>query len=550
MLLWRIEPSPTGICIGPTLAEDLALHLRYAPLTTVLAQIGSQQQAYVSTPGCAGCGHRRCTPDCRMNLLRRMLLADHVAADLRPIPLGLSARPYTRLVLAVPGPQARPLDADVLTPWRDARVWAVWRMVLGQQVVGAALAVGAEGPEPLTALRERGWIGIVAPRPLVRHVRQPQPFGLPYGWRWTTPAHMLLPRFVAEAPRESAAFNHEPIITPAPAETLRTITDTPPIPFMVAGQVCGVLTSMLLIQALAAFATIEQHLMAAKATSPETMDPMPASTGMPTTAIPDPVPTSAAPPRRPLRRWAVPVVPAVATPQESAPPTKPDAGTSAAHREALPPPAAGAEVHESVSAVTMAGAPTQKVAETAPSASVEDTSAAQPAEPALPMAQADDAIRLVDTTVITPDQHPPTSPRGEPLTRAHARNAASQHEQRPTPAAAAPIRWVAGPYLTADEVESLMQAIVQTDSLFTGPAGHYGLSPRVMKNLFDLERRDATPLLAWLGAAELLVAPKDVSKPWLRPRPLVTRDLTMIAARLAATPLPAESTIAALFGTK
>jgi hypothetical protein len=90
-----------------------------------------------------------------------------------------------------------------------------------------------------------------------------------------------------------------------------------------------------------------------------------------------------------------------------------------------------------------------------------------------------------------------------------------------------------------------MQAIVQTDRFFMGRPGQYGLSIRMMKELFELGRPDAESLLTWLDAAELVAAPPDSSNPWLRPRPLISRDLTVIAARLAATPLPTKADIAA-----
>jgi hypothetical protein len=439
-----------------------------------------------------------------MNLLRRILLADHVATDLRPIPLGLSARPYTRLVLTVPGSHAQPLDADLLTPWRDARVWAVWRTVAGQRMVGAALAVGADGPEPLTALRERGWIGIVAPQALVRQAHQPEVLPLPYGWRWTTPAHMLLPRRLTAAPSAATAPAHAPIITPAPDDAgsaLHTSAEAPAVPFMVAGRVMGMLTAALVAQTLDTFATSDQQLLAPEPLITPTLDP----------EMLDPE-TSATPRARPRpeRRWTVV---GTAAAQEDTEDT--DGVEDSTTGEALPLSGITAPMEDAEAT----SAP-QEVAETAPVAAAEPTSAANVEAPA-------------PTPVPTVDHAPTPAPPCE---------------------APAPIRWVAGPNLTADEVASLMQAIVQTDRLYTGRPGQYpgqyGLSIRMMKELFTLGRLDAEPLLVWLDAAELVVAPPDSSNPWLRPRPLITRDLMVIAARLAATPLPTESAIAASFRKK
>jgi hypothetical protein len=381
-------------------------------------------------------------------------------------------------------------------------------------MVGAALAVGADGPEPLTALRERGWIGIVAPQPLVRQAHQPEVLPLPYGWRWTTPAHMLLPRRLTAAPSAATAPAHGPIITPAPDDagsTLQT-AEAPAIPVMVAGQIMGMLTVTFTAHVQDIFATIEQRVRSPKPliTPTQTLDPE--------TLDPE---TSAAPSARPRpeRRWTV--VGAAAAPDgeedtedtdgvedtEEAPPlpvvTAPIEDTEAT--EAAQAPAADADARP-------AEAPPQAVAETVPVAA-EPTSAANVEAPA--PTPAPTPVPAVDPAP------PPASPREAP----------------------APIRWVAGPNMTADEVASLMQAIVQTDSLFIGPRNQYGLSPRIMKNLFELERYDAERVLVWLDAAELLTVPTNIFKPWSLSRPMMTRDLTVIAARLAATPLPTESDI-------
>jgi hypothetical protein len=192
MPLYSIIPSAEPI--APTLGTDLALHIRYAPLTTIAIQIGTQQQTYLSTPTCAGCKHRRCTPDCRVQLLRRMLRANGVARDLRPVPHGIQARAYTRLTLAVPGKQAHILDGSLLRPWRDARLWTTWRTVAGRRMVGLALAVGADGPEPASILRELGWRTIAMPRQVLPHFTTPIPPILPFGWHSLPHPFLFLPQ--------------------------------------------------------------------------------------------------------------------------------------------------------------------------------------------------------------------------------------------------------------------------------------------------------------------------------------------------------------------
>ena len=350
---------------------------------------------------------------------------------------------------------------------------------------------------------------------------------------------MLLPRIVAEPPSESRASDHEPIITPAPTETLRTIEDTPPIPFMVAGQVCGVLTSMLLIQALAAFATIEQQLTMAEAAAPDTIDLMPESTARSATAIPDPVPTNVAPIpglRRTRRRWVVPVV---AVPAPSAASSRAeDADVVVPQPEELLQPAAVRDANTSAFPSEAASLP--------PHGADDPDTPAHPEEPLLTsvMEEACMHTMAMDTTVgESPQQLAETIPV---LSTEDTRTSQREAPHVPVPH----ISWVVGPHMQADEVENLMQTIVQMDQLFAGRAGQYGLSPRVMKNLFDLERHDAEALLTWLECADLLEAPKVLAHPWNMPRPLITRDLTVIAVRLAATPLPTESATAASFRKK
>jgi hypothetical protein len=130
MYLWHLEPGerrapPEG------LGEDLALHLRYASISTILVQVGDRQQAYLCGTGCPGCGGRRCAAWCRAALLRRALGAHGVARQLRLVAGGLAARPYARVALAAPGRGALPLDGGLLRPWREARLWVTWRHIGG-----------------------------------------------------------------------------------------------------------------------------------------------------------------------------------------------------------------------------------------------------------------------------------------------------------------------------------------------------------------------------------------------------------------------------------
>jgi hypothetical protein len=205
-MLWRIEPTNTATL--PHLSDDLALHLRYAPLTSVLVRIGNRQQAYLTGPTCEHCRHRRCGPNCVMQLLRQLLIANRVATDLRPVPLGLSARPYTRLVLAIPGAHAQALAAPLLADWPEARLWISWRTLIGQRIAGAALVVGAAGPDPRTTLHTHGWHAIATQRT----TRSAIPAYLPFGWPTQIPPTILLPIQLPTAPIEApiSASHPEP----------------------------------------------------------------------------------------------------------------------------------------------------------------------------------------------------------------------------------------------------------------------------------------------------------------------------------------------------
>jgi hypothetical protein len=192
--LWRITPTPPGTADLQKLVEGLSLHLQYAPITTVLVQIGDRQQAYVAGEACPNCERKRCDSTCLMQLLHRLLLGTRAASDVRYLSLGLAQRPYTRLALAVPGPRARLPAAEELHPWREARLWACWRSLTGQALAGVALAVGADGPAPAQALRQAGWLALeLRPALLGRPWLRSAPAPLPLGPAQDVPPAIMLP---------------------------------------------------------------------------------------------------------------------------------------------------------------------------------------------------------------------------------------------------------------------------------------------------------------------------------------------------------------------
>lgn len=160
LTLWRLNGAAPGLALADpeALPTGLRRHLRTAWLVTCLVQIRSRQQAYVGLVGCPGCAHGRCEAGCRVESLRRTLRAAAHPLALSPVRRGLAARPYTRHIVATPTRHARPLPPAVLLPWAEARLTVTLRPgPRGRLLVGAALSVGADGPDPAATLRHLGW---------------------------------------------------------------------------------------------------------------------------------------------------------------------------------------------------------------------------------------------------------------------------------------------------------------------------------------------------------------------------------------------------------
>lgn len=248
-MFWRVIPAPHTAIIPDAFAADLTMHLRYAPITATVMRIGDQQHTYIATTTCRGCHSGHCAPACRTKLLHHMLLAHQAVERVHPVSRGLASRAYTRLVYAIPRHAAEPLPASVLTAWPEARLWATWRMMFGRKVVGLALAVGQDGPDPLRALQERGWSAVRAPV----NARTLHPGMVPYGWTWTHPVVLLLPPLLLPSGKDSPASVEPPLLLP----TSRTATlppqlsDSIDVPLMIAGDVCGAMTDDLVHQGVA-----------------------------------------------------------------------------------------------------------------------------------------------------------------------------------------------------------------------------------------------------------------------------------------------------------
>jgi hypothetical protein len=194
--LWRLEGASDTTLVQPLRFEQgLRLHLQHTELTTVLMQIGAQQQAYVRMNGCEGCAHGRCLPGCYVELLRRLVQICFDSCALRPVASGLAKRLYRRVVLAWPTTKAAPVADLSLSPWPEARQSVHWRSS-NQQIAGAALlAVGADGPDPAHALRSAGWQAWTLPKSLgPKLANSAVPTALPFPRAWPHAPSLLWPR--------------------------------------------------------------------------------------------------------------------------------------------------------------------------------------------------------------------------------------------------------------------------------------------------------------------------------------------------------------------
>jgi hypothetical protein len=195
--LWRIDGAnePTAIDHA-RLAAGMRLHVIHSPLMTLTMQINQQQRSYLVLEGCGGCLRDQCRVGCPAALFRRLFQSCVTDATLTavPSPQGLACRPYTRGAFAWPDTHAQPLDSILLHSWADARLMVHWRRY-GAHICGSALLLAsADGPDPMSALRERNWHALTLPiRMVTRWHAAATPPGLPFGMPWRQPLFLLLP---------------------------------------------------------------------------------------------------------------------------------------------------------------------------------------------------------------------------------------------------------------------------------------------------------------------------------------------------------------------
>jgi hypothetical protein len=110
--------------------------------------------------------------------------------------------------------------------------------------------------------------------------------------------------------------------------------------------------------------------------------------------------------------------------------------------------------------------------------------------------------------------------------------------------------WPAGPGgLTPQMVGQLLRQLATHPAFTQGKqASQIGVVKGRLVKVLGLSEPVALAMLVWLDAAALLITPVRPEDRWRRPRPLVTTDLSQIATRLVATPLPTSEAIQAVTG--
>lgn len=205
-LLWRLQGVFTLPSDLTRFDAGLRLHLEHTDLTTIIAQIGNEQRAYVSGSGCAGCQRGRCLPGCRAELLRRMLRATVGEIDLSLVSAGLAAGRYTQAVLARPTPESRPISGADLGGWEDARLIAYWPQTTRGAVATVALLAASDGPDLATLVQEHRWLAHRLPAGIgTRLANSAIPGRLWFGRAWPGPPYLLIPKGLVSAGGTAAA---------------------------------------------------------------------------------------------------------------------------------------------------------------------------------------------------------------------------------------------------------------------------------------------------------------------------------------------------------
>lgn len=173
MTIWKLAPD-AHLTDADAVAEGMRLHLADAPLWSIVAQAGPQQQqrAYVALHGCAGCALGHCELGCRAGLLRRTLRAGMSDPDGGTLlQHGFVRTGFDQFLWLWPAHADAPLlDGHILHGWPRARLTLRWAPGPRPSVGGIVAVGGDAGPDLRPRLRALGWDAREVPRLLHRWV--------------------------------------------------------------------------------------------------------------------------------------------------------------------------------------------------------------------------------------------------------------------------------------------------------------------------------------------------------------------------------------------
>ena len=168
--------------------EGLTLHLLFQSLSTIIVRRDGKTRHYLGLQGCPSCRPDGCERMCHRMLFAQLVRTALPGVVLTPVTRLSPRATESRQLLAVPQrPDANLLDAHFLARWGEGHLVTTWSQLRAASrpiSVGARLAVGTSGPDPIAALRAAGWRPL-ALATLLRHRRRQTdvPTSVPVGAR-------------------------------------------------------------------------------------------------------------------------------------------------------------------------------------------------------------------------------------------------------------------------------------------------------------------------------------------------------------------------------
>jgi hypothetical protein len=159
-LFWKLD----AVAASPAheaWRRGFALHLRFQPITTIIARYGGITRRYLGLRGCPHCRPEGCDQLCPRTLFAQLVRSTLPGMTLAPVARLAFRASETRHVAAVPSRgEVQPLDAAFLDQWPEGRVVSTWSREQKRPqaaLLGARLVVSNQGPDPTKQLREAGW---------------------------------------------------------------------------------------------------------------------------------------------------------------------------------------------------------------------------------------------------------------------------------------------------------------------------------------------------------------------------------------------------------